>query len=246
MRLTAGEARRAMQAFPLIDVRVLVHSGLVVVAPHPDDESLGCGGLIAACRAEGLPVHIVVVTDGAGSHPNSCLYPSDRLAALRRSEALAAAAELGVASAHVHFLELPDRHVREHGPAAEQAVAALVRIAAGADVMTVTWRYDPHSDHRASFALARTATARLPDMKLWEYPIWGLTLQPEAELDGSRRLSGVRLDIGPYRDAKRRAIAAHVSQTTALIADDPKGFCLEQQVLALFSGDHEIFIEATA
>ncbi len=43
----------------------------VVLSPHPDDESLGTGGLIAAACARGQRVDVVLVTDGAGSHPKS-------------------------------------------------------------------------------------------------------------------------------------------------------------------------------
>ena len=243
MSFSAGEAQHAMQGFPVMQPDAFVRHRLVVVAPHPDDESLGCGGLIAACRARDVPVGIIVVSNGAGSHLNSRAFPPDRLATLRRDEVLAAAGEVGVGRDDVHFLELPDRRVPEQGVMAERAITAMVHITADADVMTVTWRHDPHVDHRASFALARSAAAQLPDVRLWEYPIWGLTLPPDTELAGVQP-SGVRLDIGEFREAKARAIAAHRSQTTGLITDDPTGFRLDEPVLALFAGRYEIFLEA--
>ena len=65
----------AADALPLASLDALLGSrGLVVVAPHPDDESLGCGGLIAAARASGRPVHLVVVSDRCGSHTQSRLH----------------------------------------------------------------------------------------------------------------------------------------------------------------------------
>ena len=66
----------------------------VVLAPHPDDESLGCGGLLARLAAHGVPARVVVVTDGAQSHPGSAAYPPERLRALREAEARAAVAAL--------------------------------------------------------------------------------------------------------------------------------------------------------
>src|ERR1700744_5936492 len=70
--------------------------GAVIVAPHPDDESLGCGALIAAACAEGRPVRLVVLSDGVGSHPNSVRYPPSRLRALREVEVRKAASVLGM------------------------------------------------------------------------------------------------------------------------------------------------------
>src|SRR5690606_16204888 len=58
-------------AVTLVDPLSLPARRITVIAPHPDDESLGCGGLIAALAADGRAVQVVFVTDGAGSHPNS-------------------------------------------------------------------------------------------------------------------------------------------------------------------------------
>lgn len=240
MKPDAGAVLGAAEDFPLVTPEAFVHRRLVVVAPHPDDESLGCGGLIAACRHAGLPVTIVVVSDGAGSHPRSRLFPPERLAALRQGEAREAAARLGVAEGDVHFLGLPDRHVPESGPEAARAATRIAQLAAGADVMAVTWRHDPHCDHKASFALAREAARQVPGLALWEYPIWGWTLPPHEPLEGARA-EGVRVRVGDALSAKRRAIAAHASQTTALVHDDPAGFRLTPSILALFDTPVEVY-----
>ena len=95
--MTAGELLDAAHSFPFRPLREqLEDRPFIVVAPHPDDESLACGGLIAdACR-QGLRGKVVIVSDGAGSHPNSKAYPPDRLRSLREEEARRAAAELGL------------------------------------------------------------------------------------------------------------------------------------------------------
>lgn len=242
--MTAGEFLAAAEALPVADLATLTGGrGLVVVAPHPDDESLGCGGLIAEACARRVPVRLVVVSDGSGSHPNSPSYPPARLRDLRERETLEAARALGLEADHVRFLGLPDRFVPREGleaDAAADAVADAAR-AAGAGALFTTWAHDPHCDHAAAAAIAALARGRLPGIALHAYPVWGWTLP--AETDVGRPPRGARLDVSVHLPAKARAIAAHRSQTTDLIADDPGGFRLEPAMLGRFAGPHEIFLE---
>ena len=190
----------AADALPLASLDALVgRGGLVVVAPHPDDESLGCGGLIAAARAAGRPVQLVVISDGCGSHTHSRLYPPETLRALREAETLRAVAILGLAAEDVTFLRLPDAHVPSEGPAAEAAAEAVARAAAacGAGAVFVTWRHDPHCDHKAAAAIVGLARPRMPGVRVYEYPVWGWTLPPETEVGPAPY--GLRLDVSAYR-----------------------------------------------
>ncbi|WP_412061040.1 PIG-L deacetylase family protein [Rubrivirga sp. IMCC45206] len=213
----------------------------VVVAPHPDDESLGCGGLLAILSDAGLNPRVVVVTDGSRSH-TSASYPPDRLAALREDEARAAVAALGLGPDAVSFLRHPDCDVP--GPDHEAAVAELADVLRGTDTVVVPWRRDPHCDHEDAWALARAAVAGLDAPPRWiEYAVWAWE---HAETDRAPRADEVcpwRLDIGAVRDRKRAAVAAHVSQTTRLIDDDPDGFVLEGRVLAHFDRDWELYLD---
>jgi LmbE family N-acetylglucosaminyl deacetylase len=234
----------AAARLPVVDLRALTGGhGLVVVAPHPDDESLGCGGLIAEASAQGLPVRLVVVSDGTGSHPNSPSHPPDRLRRLRERETLEAAGILGLGPTDVRFLRLPDRSVPSAGPDAERAAAAIVEAAReiGAGAVFVTWAHDPHCDHAASATIAALAHGRLPGTRLYAYPVWGWTLPDAAEVGGTPR--GARLDVGARAARKAAAIAAHRSQTTALIDDDPNAFRLEPAMLARFAGPYEVFLD---
>lgn len=234
----------AVKALPVADLATLVPDGrgLVVVAPHPDDESLGCGGLIAQALTAGRAVRVVIVSNGCGSHPNSKAYPHDRLRDLRESETLAAMAELGLAREHVHFLRLPDGGVPSEGEGAEAAADAIAAIArnAGAGALFVTWRHDPHCDHTASAALVDLARARLPGLAAYAYPVWGWTLPPEREVGSAP--DGFRLAVEDQRAAKRRAVEAHASQVSGLIADDPSGFQLEPAMIDRLCGPHEWYI----
>ncbi len=232
------------EALPIGSLETLRGSGgIVVVAPHPDDESLGCGGLIAEACARGVDVRLVVVSDGVGSHRKSRLYPPDRLRDLREAETVEAAAALGLRQDAIHFLRLPDAAVPTRGPVAEQATGAIVAAAreCAAGAVCVTWRHDPHCDHEAAAKLVDGARRRLEAVRLYEYPIWGWTLPPDAEVPGQPE--GLRLDVSGHALAKRRAVLAHRSQTTDLINDDPSGFRLDATMLDRFAGRFEIYLE---
>ena len=251
---TAGEAHRLMRALPVASLETITGGGTVLVlAPHPDDESLGCGGLIAQLCAAGrppavgqpaagrLPV-VVVVTDGAGSHPGSEAWPGPRLAALREAEAVAAVAALGLPAGRVHFLRLPDTRAPTEGEAfaaAASRLAALVR-AEGVGTIATAWEHDPHCDHVAAHALAR-AVADRTGVRLISYPVWGWTLAPETILAGSV-MQGWRLDVAAQLAAKRAAIRAHASQHGRVVTDDPGGFVLPEALLAVFEGPFETFL----
>ncbi|MFY9292621.1 MAG: PIG-L deacetylase family protein [Methylorubrum rhodinum] len=237
----------AVKTLPVAPFETLVpEGGLVVVAPHPDDESLGCGGLIVQALARGRPVRVVIVSDGCGSHPNSKAFPHDRLRDLRESETIAAMAALGLGAEHVHFLRLPDGGVPSEGPQAEDAAARIAGIAekAGANAVFVTWKHDPHCDHTASAAIVDLARKHLPGAAFHAYPVWGWTLPPEREVGPAP--TGCRLSVEDERAAKRRAVEAHASQVSGLIEDDPEGFQLQPGMIDRLTGPHEWFIALPA
>ncbi|WP_375409428.1 PIG-L deacetylase family protein [uncultured Methylobacterium sp.] len=236
----------AAARLPIGDLDAIVGTGgLVVVAPHADDESLGCGGLIAEAAAQGRDVRVVIVSDGCGSHTHSKAYPPDRLRALRESEAGDAVAILGLRREALSFLRLPDAGVPSTGPGAQAAAAAIAALAreCGAGAVCVTWGHDPHCDHTAAAAIAALAHRDLPDVRLYAYPVWGWTLPVDQEVGEAP--TGFRLDVSAHVEAKRRAILAHRSQTSDLIADDPTGFRLAPEMIGHFTGRYEIFIALT-
>lgn len=188
----------------------------MIVAPHPDDETFGCGLLIADAMRGGVAVAVVVLTDGAASHPNSQAWPAARLAALRRGETRRALGRLGARRAVVRFLPWRDGHLTVDGSA-----LALRRVLVGlrAEVVLVSSPADHHPDHRAAYRLTATAV-RGTATRLATYAVWSRLAAAPAKRSRD-----------PHIGAKHRAIMAHRSQIGPYIADDPAGFTFTADLL---------------
>lgn len=208
---------------------------ILVLAPHPDDESLGCGGLLAACF-EGPGAHVVCVTDGRLSHPGSRDWPGDRLAAERESELLAAVAELGGGPEDVTFLRHPDQSAPQGGAAVDR-IAALCA-AQGIGALLGPAPEDPHRDHLAVAALARAVQARRPELRLFDYSVWA---RWRGLWDASQFAR--RFETGQWQARKQAAIAAHRSQLGQLVQDDPEGFAMPPGFASFFAEQPERFRE---
>lgn len=241
----AGEVLEALRNLPVVDLQSLVgEQPVLVLAPHPDDESLGCGGLIAQCQAQGRDVHVVVLTDGSGSHPRSQEFPAARLAALRMAEARAAIRTLGLPEDRITFLGLCDGQMPVKGKLFHDVVARIIEQgrACRAGTICTTWLYDPHHDHYVTFHIGREVAQEI-GARLLCYPVWGWTIPANAWLP-AMPVSGSRLDIAHHLKMKHQAIACHLSQITDLIQDDPTGFRLSPEVLSIFDWPFEVFSEA--
>ena len=235
-----------MRDLPVTDSHTLLgEAPVLVLAPHPDDESLGCGGLIAEHHSRGHDAHVMVLTDGAASHPRSRDYPPTQLAALRMQEARAAIGALGLPVDRIDFLGLPDGRAPLNGKHLHDAADRVAAHAVSRHVRTIctTLPHDPHHDHRAAYRLGQRV-ARAIQARLLLYPVWTWTLPSTALLPATPAVHGARVDITRHLAAKRRAIACHRSQITDLIQDDPTGFRMSPEFLAIFDWPFEVFVDA--
>ena len=217
-------------------------SPLVILAPHADDETLGCGGLLSAVSDLGLQPRVAFLTDGSASHQGSPSWPQARLVETRKAEALAALAELGVAT-QIRFLDWPDSAPHPPGSTGfDDTVENLLDWFAGFSPKSVwaPWPKEAHCDHEAAAILAREA-AKAADCKLMSYPVWGWLLPPDQVLPVNQ-VTGFRLPIAPHLETKRFAVAAHASQYSNLIQDSPDGFRLPRELLSIFERPYEVFL----
>lgn len=208
---------------------------LVVVAPHPDDEVLACGALVAMHVARGGEVVFVAVTDGEASHAG--LSPPGRceLAAQRRAERLRGLARLGIETPQVHSLALPDGGVQAQGGLLRGWLMFVLR---PGDVVVSTWEGDGHPDHDSIGRVTRETCLRV-GCRFLAAPVWMWHWAAPADARVPwHRLR--RLALSPEaRARKQSALAAHVTQLTPRGAS--VGAVLGANLLARAAWRHEHF-----
>lgn len=234
----AWRACNHLGTLPAVTLEALVPAGsrAVVVAPHPDDEVLGAGGLMSHLAQAGRDLLIMPVTDGTASHPGSSRWTPERLAQERPLETVRALALLGLSRIRLHRLGLHDGQLAEQEALLTRQVALQLR---PGDVVITTWRQDGHPDHeatgRACAAAAQQAGAQLIEMPVWA---WHWARPGDPRLPWSR---ACRLPLSPdVEQRKRLAVAAFTSQTRP----DPtsrSGCVLPPSALARVLRPYEVF-----
>ena len=217
---------------------------LIVVAAHPDDESLGAGGLIASCATRGIRVKVIVVTDGAASHPDSPTRTPSQIARDRAAEITEAVSHLDP-RAEVVRLGFADGGTLQFR---EQISAELNRHVDGAEgsvVIVAPFRGDGHRDHRVVGELsAEIAEAR--GYGLLEYPIWlWHWANPTDERVPFADFVALPLDPAAIA-AKSRAISAHATQVDPLSGEAGDERVLHPEFLEHFQRPTELFVQAVA
>ena len=220
---------------------------LLIIAPHPDDESLASGGLIQRALTHGARVHIVFVTDGDNNPwPQRVLETRvrigprerERWAERRRAEAGHALRELGAEHATVHRLGWPDggvtwKLVDETATAMAQWRSLIQEIAP--TLLVLPDLADGHPDHSALHVLLELVLNDMPEARRPQCLCY--LLHGHAVLDPARQVT-FDLDDGELA-RKRKAIRAHRSQM-ALSRGRMLRWATAQERFALGVGNHSL------
>lgn len=234
-----GAGLPAAPELPL-DATELAARHFVVLAAHPDDESLGAAGLLATLSALGATVEILLCSAGEGSHPASPTFSPEQLAAVRTAEFSQAMDALGL-QGRWSLLGFPDRGIAAHAASIADAVRRAVARYPGRPedvVLVAPYRADGHADHDCLGTVA-AGIAASGGHGMLEYPIWywhwagpghpawrdWLRFQPEPEA----------------LVAKARALDAHASQVLPLSAAPGDEVLLGEGFQEHFSRTYEVF-----
>jgi N-acetylglucosamine malate deacetylase 1 len=218
----------------------------LIISPHQDDETLGCGGVIALKRAQGIPVQVVFMTDGAASHIWHPQFQNGEIAPIRKQEALAALAILGVAADQVHFFDDQDGQLKWLEASEQQDLVAqlsqLMQTAAPGEIY-VTHRHDVSNDHEMTFKLVQAAIAASGlTVDVFEYAIWRLW-KPQLLRDRPQLSRGRRLPIHAAQLQKQQAIKAYRSQYLPIADTNSK--VLPDGFLWRFTLPYEVFFSTS-
>ena len=203
--------------YPLADLETITgNENVLVLAPGPIEESLACGGLVAASCKRGRPPFVMVLGDGTSSHPGSRDYPPDRLARLHDRETREAVRRLGLPSGRLLMAGLYDALIPEAGPAFDAVVrgVTLVMWARDCNVICAPGLQAASPGARATHRIAAAVSASS-----------GVGLLMWASADEEVALADAeawRLDITPELPAKRAAVTAHASRLGGVVTDDPE------------------------
>lgn len=238
----AASGLAALPELPL-DAGELGGQSFIVLAAHPDDESLGAGGLMARLRSLGARVTVLLCTAGEASHPDSPSTTPEQLAAVRRREFGGALVHL-LGDPDWRFLALPDGRLKDHRTAVHAALQQAIADAAATGLpaqritLVAPYRHDGHTDHEALGAAAAEA-AGAGGHGLLEYPIWYWLW---ADATDQAWQSWLRLPLDPAeRQAKAAAMDAHTSQVRPLSGQPGDEVLLPPAFLAHFERPFETF-----
>jgi LmbE family N-acetylglucosaminyl deacetylase len=249
-RLRSALFRRAQDATGQAAMR-----SCLVIAPHPDDETLGCGATMARKVAAKRRVNVMVCTDGRNSHRSALIPPND-LAQIREVECTEACRTLGVPKEDIEFLRYEDGHLSHRMDDLFHELTDAIAACKPDEIYSPS-PIDRSPDHRAIAAVMDELVRRgVVSCPVLEYPIWfwtarawardahgsPLSVLPTLLMPGraANTLRPVAVSTDGFLDLKREALEKHKSQMTNLTGE-PGWATLDANFLSHFFLPAEMF-----
>jgi LmbE family N-acetylglucosaminyl deacetylase len=225
-------------------------SRVLVIAPHPDDETFGCGGTMALLRQAKIPVSVIFFTRGEASHLDCCQTPSTQIASLRTNLAVRALSHLGVDAADIHWLDFADGHISDEDQSAfSSAIERLQDLIhqLGPQIIFVPHELDGPADHAhtAKIVLAARKVAENKGLILF-YPVWmwhRLRCRKLPQVITHRHI--IRVDIPSVLESKKAAMNLYL-KTLNPLCHKPCSGILPTDFEKYFTYPYELFFRIEA
>jgi LmbE family N-acetylglucosaminyl deacetylase len=218
---------------------------LVVIAPHPDDEIFGCGGLIAHAKARQAQIHIILLTGGENAHENCCEVKEEDLSDKRRTLAMSAGAVLGLSSEAFTFMGWPDGNLEESILRDSEKLMQLAGVieSFSPDAIFCPHPFEGWSDHVAAQGITRAAI-KCSKVKttIYYYCVWfwhSMSLIKAFQCDWKNAFT---LDIRDVYDQKQRAISEYMNPLAP--CGNPWSGKLPNEFLKAFQWKKELFFKS--
>lgn len=220
---------------------------VIIIAPHPDDEVLGCGGLIAQLTAKGANINILFLTRGEAAHQECCKTHADQIGEQRFRLAIASNKILGVLPECLHFLDGKDGSLPHKGQDGFIELAKIIAAyieAYAPDAVFFPHAFEGWPDHVAAEELTKRAIIMLPQRsKLYHYCVWfwhNMPIKSAWRIDWKQaRL----LDITKELPLKKCAMQTY--QDSLAPCGHPYIGILPARFLRAFEWDKELFFEVS-
>lgn len=182
------------------------NGNVLIVAPHPDDEVIGCGGLISRLVSQGNIPYIIIMTGGEGSHRGCCSISGEEIRTARRMLTRNALAILEIPQDHIHELDFPDGGIdAKHGQIKE--LKKIIRDISPKSVFVPHWGEGWH-DHVSTAEIVKSILPKTTGVYeycvwMWYYNVWcgldwknayKLALKPE---EHSKKLKALDTYVKP-------------------------------------------------
>jgi LmbE family N-acetylglucosaminyl deacetylase len=240
----------------------MAHGGLgiskvVVFAPHPDDEILGCGGVIAKRLDEGYDVFVIFMTDGRNALRDLGIFskPSPpELMRIRKEEAKRAAKVLGIHQENLIFLDIEDGTLGKNERIAQKKATQVLRKLSPEEI------YFPQEkefniDHKVTNRLVRNGISQLCYDPVeyqyaiaWSYP-FNLLVRvhptPLRDLIISKlfKYDAIYVDVSNFLTFKKEALKEYQSQLNILSHSQRRPILTESFLKRFLNSEEEFLVE---
>jgi LmbE family N-acetylglucosaminyl deacetylase len=230
----------------------------IIFAPHPDDETLGCGGTIAKKLSEGYNVYVVFLTDGryALTELGISSKPTPlEMKEMRREDALRATKILGLKDKKLIFLDFEDKSLSKHVSLVQEKIFEILKDVAPDEVFFPQAK-EYNIDHRVTNMIVKKAIEKLNAHLIeyqyviaWKFPFYLLVHvinESAFDLLMSKVLKGalVHVDVSDFLHLKMKAINEYKSQIT-ILSDKQKRPAINNPFFKRFMKSQEKFFVRT-